>query len=94
VYFETVINLKVDSEYFVAKGQRMHERNFLDVFAVNAFNDSFLPKFSKDDKIKITKLKMDESSTRPPSLLSESALITAMDKNGIGTDATIHEHIK
>ncbi len=36
---------------------------------------------------------MDESSTRPPPFLSESALITKMDAHGIGTDATIHEHI-
>ncbi len=35
-----------------------------------------------------------ESKTQPPSLLSEADLIRLMDQNGIGTDATIHDHIK
>ena len=37
---------------------------------------------------------MDESKTQPPAYLTEAELISKMDKNGIGTDATIHEHIK
>lgn len=37
---------------------------------------------------------MEESETCAPKLLTESDLLTTMDKNGIGTDATIHEHIK
>lgn len=32
--------------------------------------------------------------TNPPPLLSEADLIAKMDSNGIGTDATIAEHIK
>ena len=31
---------------------------------------------------------------QPPELLSEDELIAVMDKNGIGTDATMAEHIK
>jgi DNA topoisomerase-3 len=39
-------------------------------------------------------MEIKNGKTIPPNLLSESELITLMDNNGIGTDATIHEHIK
>lgn len=39
-------------------------------------------------------LKITISHTSPPKHLTESDLIAKMDKNQIGTDSTIHEHIK
>jgi DNA topoisomerase-3 len=35
-----------------------------------------------------------QSKTQPPSLLNEAELIRLMDANGIGTDATIAQHIE
>lgn len=37
---------------------------------------------------------MTEGKTAPPKPLTETELITLMDKNGIGTDATIADHIE
>jgi DNA topoisomerase-3 len=37
---------------------------------------------------------MNAGSTQAPAPLTEADLITKMDTQGIGTDATIHEHIK
>ncbi|CAJ1974813.1 unnamed protein product [Sphenostylis stenocarpa] len=41
-----------------------------------------------------TTLILDSGVTRPPPLLSEADLLSCMDKEGIGTDATMHDHIK
>eukprot|EP00268_Persea_americana_P023587 TRINITY_DN23151_c0_g1_i6.p1 TRINITY_DN23151_c0_g1~~TRINITY_DN23151_c0_g1_i6.p1 ORF type:complete len:239 (+),score=52.97 TRINITY_DN23151_c0_g1_i6:1054-1770(+) len=41
-----------------------------------------------------TSLTLDSGVTRPPPLLSEADLLSCMDKAGIGTDATMHDHIK
>ncbi|KAG5528714.1 hypothetical protein RHGRI_029395 [Rhododendron griersonianum] len=41
-----------------------------------------------------TTLTLDSGVTRPPTLLSEADLLNSMDKAGIGTDATMHDHIK
>lgn len=38
-------------------------------------------------------MNLGESNTTPPRLISESELIDKMDKNGIGTDATMQDHI-
>ena len=39
-------------------------------------------------------LKLKKGKSTAPELLNEADLINLMDKNGVGTDSTIHEHIK
>ena len=42
----------------------------------------------------IADFRVHEESTKPPDYLQESELIALMDKHGIGTDASIPQHIK
>jgi DNA topoisomerase IA len=39
-------------------------------------------------------LRITQSATAPPPRLTEAALIAAMEAHGIGTDATVAEHIQ
>ena len=66
---------------------------YLDVYNYETWSNSVLPHFNEGDKIR-PEIVVSESWTSPPKLLSEADLISLMDKTGIGTDATIHEHIK
>lgn len=94
VYYETKITLSIEDEDFIARGVRISEPNFLEIYNPENFQDTVLPDLEINKEMSISSLKMEESSTKPPNLLSESSLISLMDKHGIGTDATIHEHIK
>ena len=71
----------------------IEEQNWLEVFPYEKWSDSVLPPITKGDEFTPV-LQMTDGETRPPALLSEADLISKMDANGIGTDATIHEHIK
>jgi DNA topoisomerase-3 len=72
----------------------IREYNWLDIYPYEKWTEGTLPEYNKGEKFRPSKFEFKESTTSSPKLLSENELITLMDKNGIGTDATIHEHIK
>lgn len=67
--------------------------NWLEVFPYEKWSDSVVPPMHKGQEFP-PNLTMADGETRAPPLLTEADLIGKMDQNGIGTDATIHEHIK
>lgn len=94
---ETEVKLEIENEVFIAKGFNLLKKGFLEVYPYEEWNDKFIPGFQKDEIIKYnenSKFEVTEGKTKPPAQMSEAELIELMDKNGIGTDATIHEHIK
>jgi DNA topoisomerase-3 len=53
-----------------------------------------LPAYNRGDVFVPTSLQLVGGATTAPALLSETELLTAMDKHGIGTDATQAAHIE
>ena len=53
-----------------------------------------LPRVREGQRLSIASLRVEAGTTEPPPPLSESDLISEMETNGIGTDASIATHIK
>ena len=82
------------NEQFRMNGLIVIEHNYLEIYEYEKWSDNVIDyQFREGDEIDSI-LEIKEGKTIAPQLLNESELISKMDKNGIGTDSTIHEHIK
>lgn len=52
-----------------------------------------VPKLNPKQRLRVSEAQLENECTKHPEYLKESELITLMDKNGIGTDATMAQHI-
>lgn len=91
---ESTVEIELAGEKFKAKGLVVLERNYLDIYVYDKWATNELPSFAVGEKFKPYQVKLHSSFTSAPRLLTEADLITLMDKNGIGTDATIQDHIR
>ncbi|KZT63870.1 prokaryotic type I DNA topoisomerase [Daedalea quercina L-15889] len=92
--WETTVEVLYGDEEFYATGLRVRERNYLDVFIYDKWSDKELPHFERDEEFAPSICLLKDGQTTKPHLLTEADLVTMMDKNGIGTDATIAQHIE
>ncbi|GAA5824127.1 hypothetical protein JCM5353_006152 [Sporobolomyces roseus] len=90
---ETTVEIEIAGEHFSAKGLIIRERNYLDVYIYDKWQGNHLPDFQIGEQFEPDELELKEGMTSQPNLLTEADLVGLMDKNGIGTDATIAEHI-
>lgn len=93
-YSEKAISVSFGGEIFHISGNKLLAKNYLEVFTYDKFTYLELPDVAVGSNLTLESLLMKTGETSAPKLLTETELITTMDKNGIGTDATIHEHIK
>ncbi len=92
---ETSVCANIGGEGFKASGLMISERNWLDAYTPwERWGEKSIPLFHQGQLFVPSMLQMKQGQTEPPQLLTESELIAEMDSHGIGTDATIAQHIK
>ncbi|ODQ81058.1 hypothetical protein BABINDRAFT_160475 [Babjeviella inositovora NRRL Y-12698] len=92
---QTTVTLQWGPEKFSASGLTVLERNFLDVFPyVKWASSKVLPQFVHGEEVALSRAELKSGVTAPPQHMTEPELIALMDANGIGTDATIADHIE
>ena len=90
----STVDIKYGDEKFHASGLQVLQRNYLDVYPYDKWESSQeLPKFFVNETFEPTEANITDGETSAPGYLTEPELISLMDANGIGTDATMAEHI-
>ncbi|KAK3333433.1 DNA topoisomerase [Cercophora scortea] len=89
------VEIEYGDELFTAHGVIVLERNYLDVYPYeNWTGTAMLPKFTVGERFEPTQAMITEGKTTAPGYLTEADLISLMDANGIGTDASMADHIE
>ncbi|KAJ4361826.1 DNA topoisomerase [Neocucurbitaria cava] len=90
----TDVEIEYGTEIFHVHGLTVIERNYLDVYPYDKWESSRqLPHYTVGETFEPTEANMLDGQTTAPGYLTEPELIALMDANGIGTDATMAEHI-
>ena len=89
-YVQTTAIGEIEGESFYLKGNKIinlgWKENYKDLDDEDEYES--LPTLKNDDILSIIKVKKTNGKTNPPSYLNEGTLLTAMEKNNLGTVAT------
>ena len=90
----TAVEILYGDENFFTTGLIVLERNYLEVYPYEKWTSSQpLPRFILHETFEPAEANITEGQTAAPGYLTEPELISLMDANGIGTDATMADHI-
>ncbi|ORY12498.1 DNA topoisomerase [Clohesyomyces aquaticus] len=90
----TDVEISYGGETFRTHGLIVLARNYLDVYPYDRWESSQqLPQYTVGETFEPNEATMADGKTTAPGYLTEPELIALMDANGIGTDATMAEHI-
>ncbi len=91
---QTLVDADIGGEKFEARGLIIDQRGWLDIYRWEKWSGTQLPLLQEGQAFSIDKLELVAGKTQPPPLLTEADLLAKMDAHGIGTDATMADHIK
>ncbi|KAI9485417.1 MAG: DNA topoisomerase [Benjaminiella poitrasii] len=95
-YTTTTVAFEIGGERFECKGSKVTSKGFALVMHWIKYTDeeeNDTSGFHEGDVVTVSTIQLAEGKTSPPDYLTESDLIGLMEKNGIGTDASIPVHI-
>eukprot|EP00039_Didymoeca_costata_P016971 m.310406 g.310406 ORF g.310406 m.310406 type:complete len:847 (-) comp16476_c2_seq4:74-2614(-) len=93
-YTETTVTYSIGKENFTSTGKIVTKLGFAAVMHWLAPQvDEITRDVNEGEELEIAQAKVVEKETSPPGYLTESELISLMEKHGIGTDASIPVHV-
>ncbi|XP_026275086.1 DNA topoisomerase 3-beta-1 [Frankliniella occidentalis] len=93
-YLSTTATFQIGNETFTCTGKTLLDPGYTVVMHWQALGkNETVPNFAEGLTYEIQDVRLGECQTSPPDHLTESELITLMEKHGIGTDASIPVHI-
>jgi DNA topoisomerase-3 len=90
---QTVV-YEIGGEFFTSSGSSLVEKGFLEVMPWAKPADKYMSSVKGGEQFPVESITIKEGMTKPPTFISESELISLMEKHGIGTDASIPTHIE
>eukprot|EP01029_Cantina_marsupialis_P016238 TRINITY_DN3614_c0_g1_i1.p1 TRINITY_DN3614_c0_g1~~TRINITY_DN3614_c0_g1_i1.p1 ORF type:complete len:850 (+),score=234.11 TRINITY_DN3614_c0_g1_i1:42-2591(+) len=93
VFDKVKMTVSIGDEIFTAKGRKVRRPGFQEIMLGSGTADQHLPIVSVGSRLGISSVVLQSGKTQPPPYLTESELIGLMERNGIGTDASIPTHI-
>mmetsp|Transcript_9240 Transcript_9240/g.21182 ORF Transcript_9240/g.21182 Transcript_9240/m.21182 type:complete len:859 (-) Transcript_9240:33-2609(-) len=92
-FMRTRVKFDINGEDFVVTGRKVIDPGFTKIMLSGEMDDVHIPDFRVGEAVPTKKISVGSHKTRPPPYLSESDLLSLMEKHGIGTDASMATHI-
>ena len=90
---KTKISIDLHGELFTLCGRIVEDPGWTVVMPHFAVKDETVPEVQEGEKLRMSEVRLQPGTTQAPGYLTEADLIGLMEKNGIGTDASIPAHI-
>lgn len=86
--------IESNGEKFMAGGKQLISPGWRAIYIYSKADESYIPKLSEGEVLKVLSKRIEEKKTKPPSRYSMSSIIKLMEKYNLGTKSTRHEILR